>query len=160
MATFTYNKLIEANSVAKTFFLRNTKETPFSKTLERFFELARPFIENKGGYNERANKINRETAAKDPKRHGTIALDANGVYLYTAAGLQRRDDLMNELGEETIEFEPEFCADKDVPVLSLSDQLILKGIVIHPDYSSAEKPQQKESNYSLAENHIPMTVIE
>lgn len=150
MAKFTFNKIIEANNVAKVFFQRNTKETIFSKSLERFFELARPFIEDKGGYNERANKINRDAAAKDPKRHGVIINDQYGIHQYTASGLQRRDDGMNLLGEEKIEFEPEFCPNDEVPPMSLSDQMILKGIVLSPDYSSAEKKSVE----------VPVAVIE
>lgn len=127
-----FNKLIEFNNVAKRWFQTQTKETLFSKSIERAVELIRPYFEDKGGYNERANKINRDTAAKDTKHSGVLLTDQMGAFRYTVAGLQRRDDLMNELGEEIVEIDFEDCYCSELPELTLEQKMILKGIVINP----------------------------
>ncbi|MEI7668742.1 MAG: hypothetical protein WCJ33_01510 [Pseudomonadota bacterium] len=127
---YTFNRLIEFNEKAKEFYRTVRTESAFSNAIDDAVERIRPHFEGKDGYNYRANRINRSTAAKDEKHKGILLTDNNGRFLYTSAGLQRRDDEMNALGEEEIELEFEYC--DEVPEMNLEMQKIFKGIVINP----------------------------
>jgi hypothetical protein len=143
MSKFTFNKLIEFNEIAKRYFASHKQENDFTRCLERNIEIIRPHFEGKGGYNERANKINRATAAKDSKNKGVLLTDNRGVFLYTEAGLQRRDDEMNLLGEELIEIENEFCY--DIPDdLTIEHKMILRGIIIDDKITVPEYKMELE----------------
>jgi len=136
---YTFNRLIEFNEKAKEYYRTVRVESPFSEAIDNAVEIIRPHFEGKDGYNYRANRINRSTAAKDEKHKGVIMTDSNGRFLYTASGLQKRDDDMNELSEEEIELEFNYVDDSIVPEMSLEHLKIFRGIIINPDYTTIKK---------------------
>ena len=123
----TYNKAIEFNEAAKAWYRTQREETELSAAIDTMVERIRPHFEGKNGYNQRANSINRTTAVKDTKHKGAIVTNGYGQFQYTQSGLDKRDELMDVLGEELIDIETIECG--EVKDLTLEQRKIFSNVI-------------------------------